>query len=113
MFSVPPGPRLALGDHQHRLHGEDHPRLEDRVHVLPKLQTRLPAVVVGDDTEAVTVTFTVIVNVTIMLAVTVTISSTAPVTVAAASEMCRIHEKDPKQMNIVLIVPTTYGYCTI
>ncbi len=32
---------LSLGDHQHRLHRENHPRLEDRVHILTQLESRL------------------------------------------------------------------------
>ena len=42
VLPVAAGPGLALGDHQHRLHGENHPRLEDRVHILSQLETRLP-----------------------------------------------------------------------
>ena len=42
VFPVSPGPGLALGNHQHRLHREDHPRLEDCVHILAQLKTRLP-----------------------------------------------------------------------
>ena len=41
VFPVTPGPGLALGNHQHRLHGEDHPWLEDCVHILTQLKTRL------------------------------------------------------------------------
>ena len=41
VLPVTPGSRLALGDHQHRLHRENHPRLEDCVHILTKLKARL------------------------------------------------------------------------
>lgn len=41
VLPVAPGPGLALGDHQHRLHRENHPRLEDRVHILTQLEAGL------------------------------------------------------------------------
>ena len=44
VLPVASGPGLALGDHQHRLHREDHPRLEDGVHILSQLKTRLPGI---------------------------------------------------------------------
>ena len=42
VFPVSPRPGLALGNHQHRLHGENHTWLEDCVHILTQLKTRLP-----------------------------------------------------------------------
>ena len=42
VLPVSPGPGLALGDHQHGLHRENHPRLQDCVHILTQLETRLP-----------------------------------------------------------------------
>lgn len=41
VLPVAPGPGLSLRDHQHRLHRENHPRLEDRVHILTQLESRL------------------------------------------------------------------------
>ena len=42
VLPVAPGPRLALGDHQHWLHRENHSRGEHGVHILPQLQPWLP-----------------------------------------------------------------------
>ena len=45
VLPVAAGPGLSIGDHQHRLHREDHPRLEDGVHILSQLKTRLPGII--------------------------------------------------------------------
>lgn len=51
VFTVSTGAGLPLGDGDHRLHGNDHARFDDRVDVLTQLEPGLPTVVVAEHTE--------------------------------------------------------------
>src|SRR6478752_7953932 len=55
VFPVPTGAWLALGDGDHRFHGDDHAGFQHGVDVLPQFQAGLPAVVVAQHPEGVPV----------------------------------------------------------
>ena len=55
MFPVATGARLPVGDGDHRLHGHDHAGFQHRLDVLAEFHAGLPAVVVAEYPEAVSV----------------------------------------------------------